>query len=98
MKQMVVVIEDKLIGCGQLMSFPNSEAAIRSFKEISQGDNAIAKHIGDHRLKAIATYDSEKGVVEVMEARILIDGKDLAPKYTEISEEQKTSNVKNKPK
>lgn len=89
MKQLVVVIEDKLIGCGQLMAFPNSEAAIRSFKEIANGDNQIAKHIADHRLKAIATYNSEKGIVEVMEERILIDGKDLAPKYKEIAEAQK---------
>lgn len=89
MKQLVVVIEDKLIGCGQLMSFPNSEAAVRSFKEIAQGDNAIAKHIGDHRLKAIAVYDSEKGKVEVMEDRVLIDGKDLAPKYADIAEATK---------
>ena len=89
MKEIVVVIEDKLIGCGQLMSFPNSESAIRSFKEIAQGDNAIAKHIKDHRLKAIATYNSEKGIVEVMEERVLIDGKDLAPKYANIAEANK---------
>ena len=45
MKQIIVVIKDKLIGCGSLMSFPNAESAVRSFQEIINGDNSISKHV-----------------------------------------------------
>lgn len=75
MKQVIVVIKDKLTSCGQLMSFPNAESAIRSFQEIIAGDNPIAKHAKDHSLIAIGSYDSDQGTIESFkESRELITG------------------------
>ena len=78
MKQIIVVIKDKLTGCGNLMSFPNAESAVRSFKEVIEGDNQIAKHAKDHDLIAIRHYDSEKGIIEaIAEPRELAKGEFL---------------------
>lgn len=87
MRQIIVVIKDQLIGCGSLMSFPNAESAIRSFKEVINGDNQIAKNAHDHELIAIGGYDTETGkIVAYDEARVLAKGKDLKPKLSNLPE------------
>lgn len=81
MKQIIVVIKDKLIGCGSLMSFPNAESAIRSFKEVMNGDNQMAKYPEDHELIALGGYDTEKGEITALpETRVLTKGKDVSAK------------------
>lgn len=93
MRQIIVVIKDQLIGCGSLMSFPNPESAIRSFKEIINGDNQIARNAHDHELLAIGGYDTEKGsIVAYSEPRILAKGKDLKPKYANLAEANRPEN------
>lgn len=81
MKQLVMVIKDKLIGCGSLLSYPNPESAVRSFKEIINGDNQIGRHAQDHELMAIGTYETETGKLEAFEEpRLIAKGSDLMQK------------------
>lgn len=78
MKQIIVIIKDALMGGGNPMVFPNAESAVRSFKEVINGDNQIAVHADDHDLLAIGNYDTEKCEISAFpETRILAKGKDL---------------------
>lgn len=81
MKQLVVIIKDDLIGGGNLLTYPNAESAVRSFREVINGDNQIAIHANDHSLVAIGNYDTEKCcLIAFEETRVLAKGKDLANK------------------
>lgn len=87
MKQIIVAIKDELIGCGSIMAFPNAESAIRSFKEVINGQNEIAKNASDHNLIGLGSYDSETGEILGFEKpRILAKGADLKPVKKDLTE------------
>lgn len=73
MKKLIVSVKDELVGYGEVTLAASEDVALRSFSMACNNNEIIKANLKHFSLYQVGWFDSESGVVESINPKLIVD-------------------------